>query len=167
MSESLGKKAERKIRQWLDKPEEGYSFDRIPDQLGGFYGGRNICDFTCFKSPYMFYIESKETEHDRFAFSAISDVQYNGLLQKSKIENCFGLVFVLFTAHQRCFIYRIEDIDKLQQSGKKSVNVTKVDKWTIPYVEVPAVPSKKLMLDYTGDLVQLVTRIEETSCTDM
>lgn len=165
MSESLGKKAEQKIRLWLDKPEEGYSFDRIPDQLGGFYGGRNICDFTCFKSPYMFYIESKETEHDRFAFSAISDVQYHGLLQKSKIENCFGLVFVLFTTYQRCFIFRIEDIDKLQRSGKKSVNVTKVDKWAIPYVEVSTVPSRKQLLDYTGDLVELVTETRQ-SCTD-
>ena len=156
MSTSLGKKAEQKIKIWLDKPEEGYSFDRIPDQLSGFYGGRNICDFTCFKSPYMFYIESKETEHDRFAFSAISDVQYAGLLKKSKIENCFGLVFVLFASYQRCFIFRIEDIDKLQQSGKKSVNVTKVDKWTIPYVEVPTVASRKQLLDYTGDLVELI-----------
>ena len=29
----LGKKAEAKIREWLDKPLEGYSFDRIPDQM--------------------------------------------------------------------------------------------------------------------------------------
>lgn len=156
MSTSLGKKAEQKIRQWLDKPELGYSFDRVPDQLGGFYGGRNICDFTCFKSPYMFYIESKETEHDRFNFSQISDVQYSGLLKKSKIENCFGLVFVLFTSHRRCFILRIEDIDNLVAKGKKSVNVTKVDKWEIPYVEVPTTISRKLLPDYSGDLVKLM-----------
>ena len=152
MSESLGKKAERKIKEWLDRPESGYSFDRIPDQLGGFYGGRNICDFTCFKSPYMFYIESKETEHDRFEFSRISEVQYCGLLRKSKIENCFGLIFVLFSTHKRCFIFRIEDIDKLVKSDKKSVNVKKIDKWTIPYAEVPTIPSRKQLLDYEGKL---------------
>lgn len=158
MSTSYGKKAEQKIRQWLNRPDLGYSFDRVPDQLGGLYGGRNICDFTCFKSPYMFYIESKETEHDRFAFSQISDVQYSGLLKKSKIENCFGLVFVLFATYKRCFIFRIEDIDEQIKTGKKSVNITKVNKWTIPYVEVPTVQSRKLMLDYTGDLVDLVTK---------
>lgn len=32
MSE-LGKQAEGKIRQWLNRPECGYSFDRIPDQM--------------------------------------------------------------------------------------------------------------------------------------
>lgn len=156
MVESLGKKAERKIKEWLDHPENGYSFDRIPDQLSGFYGSSNICDFTCFKSPYMFYIESKETEHDRFAFSAISDAQYAGLMRKSKIPNCYGLIVLLFSEYQRAFILNIQDIDDLIKSGKKSVNITKQDKWTIPYVEIPTVPSRKMLLDYTGDLVDLV-----------
>lgn len=166
MSTSFGKKAEQKIKEWLDKPEFGYSFDRIPDQLGGFYGGRNICDFICFKSPYMFYIESKETEHDRFEFSRISEVQYCGLLKKSKIENCFGLVFVLFSTYQRCFIFKIQDIDALIKSGKKSVNVKKIDKWNIPYIEVPTTSSRKRMLDYTGDIVELVTKGKQI-CTDI
>lgn len=161
MSASLGKKAEQKIKEWLDKPESGYSFDRIPDQLGGFYGGRNICDFVCFKSPYMFYIESKETEHDRFEFSRITDVQYAGLLKKSRIENCFGLVFVLFSSYKRCFIFRIQDIDSLVKSGTKSVNVKKVDKWKIPFAEIPTVPSRKQLLDYTGSIDSLVMRIKD------
>lgn len=156
MPASLGKKAEQKLKLWLDKPEEGYSFDRVPDQLGGLYGGRNICDFICFKSPYMFYIESKATEHDRFEFSRISETQYSGLMKKSTIKNCFGLVVVLFTSYQRCFIFKIEDIDELVKSGKKSVNVAKIEKWNIPYVEIPTVPSRKLLLDYEGDLIQLM-----------
>ena len=69
MAESIGKKAEHKIREWLDKPEEGYCFDRIPDPIGGYFGQKNICDFTCFKSPNMWYIESKATESDSFDFT--------------------------------------------------------------------------------------------------
>lgn len=152
MSRSTGKKAEDKIRSWLDRPDYGYSFDRVPDQLGGFYGGRNICDFTCFKSPYMWYIESKETEGDRFSFSMLSDTQYYGILEKSKIENVFGVVIALFTRHQRAFIFDIRDIDKSVQDGKKSVNINKIDSWAIPYIEIPTIPSRKQMLDYTGDL---------------
>ena len=159
MSESLGKKAEHKIREWLNRPEQGYSFDRIPDQLGGFYGGRNICDFTCFKSPYMYYIESKSTEHDRFAFNSLSDIQYNGLLDKSKIDKVYGLVIVLFINYQRAFIFRIEDIDEMMKTGKKSVNIKKIDKWAIPYVEIPTVQSRKMLLDYTGDFEELIQRI--------
>lgn len=157
-----GKEAEKKIRTWLDRPEDGYSFDRIPDQMNGFYGGRNICDFTCFKSPYMYYIESKETEKDNFAFRMITETQYNGLLEKSKIDNCFGLVIVLFTWYKRAFIFRIEDIDRYQEStGKKSLNIRKIDDWSIPYVEIDTIPSRKIMLDYSGDIEEhVVVRYE-------
>ena len=30
---SIGKKAEAKIKEWLDRPEDGYCFDRIFDQM--------------------------------------------------------------------------------------------------------------------------------------
>lgn len=30
---NIGKKAEAKVRKWLDHPEEGFCFYRIPDQL--------------------------------------------------------------------------------------------------------------------------------------
>ena len=63
MQDKLGKDAEAKITEWLDKPEEGYSFDRIYDQMTGFWGSSNICDFICFKSPYMYYIESTEDHY--------------------------------------------------------------------------------------------------------
>ena len=34
MSDSLiGKDAEKKIQEWLDRKEDGYSFDRIKDQM--------------------------------------------------------------------------------------------------------------------------------------
>lgn len=152
MAESIGKKAEKKIREWLDHPELGYSFDRIPDPIGGYFGQRNICDFTCFKSPYLWYIESKATEQDRFSFDMLTEIQYTGLLGKSRIENVFGIVIVLFVTYQRAFIFNIQDIDKLNQSGKKSLNIKKVDKWNIPYWEIPTIPSRKTMLDYKGDL---------------
>lgn len=29
----VGKKHEDKVKQWLDRPEDGYSFDRILDQM--------------------------------------------------------------------------------------------------------------------------------------
>lgn len=152
MAESVGKKAEKKIKEWLDRPEDGYSFDRIPDPIGGYFGQRNICDFICFKSPYFWYIESKATEHDRFDFSMLSEIQYYGLLEKSKISNVFGIVIVLFVTYQRAFIFDIRELEKLNQQGKKSLNIKKIDKWDIKYKEIQTIPSRKAMLDYIGDL---------------
>ena len=149
---SLGKKAEAKIREWLDRPEEGYCFDRIPDQMTGFYGSKNICDFTLFKSPNMYYIESKATWEDRFDFNMLTQTQHDGLLAKSNISNVFGIVIVLFASYKRAFIFDIRHIAKLESEGIKSLNIKKIDKWVIPYQEIQTVPSRKQLLDYTGDL---------------
>lgn len=152
----FGKVAEQRIRTWLDRPEDGYSFDRIPDQMNGFYMvSRNICDFGCYKYPNNFYIESKATVHDNFAFSQLTDVQRIGLRKKSKIKGCYGLVVVLFVAYKRAFIINIKDItdDSLEANlTTKSINIKKIDKWKIPYWEIETIPSRKEIREYTGEL---------------
>lgn len=165
MPKSLGKKAEERIQQWLDRPADGYSFDRIPDQMSGFYMiSRNICDFVCYKYPNVYYIESKETEHDRFTFNQLSDYQRNGLCWKSTIPGCYGVVIVLFTTYKRAFIFNIKDIVELTNPDNfditdpnasalkiKSLNIKKIDKWPIPYKEIQTIPSRKDLLEYTGE----------------
>lgn len=152
INDLLGKKAEAKIQKWLDLPEKDYCFDRIPDQVSGLYGSKNICDFDFYKYPYMYYIESKATYEDRFNFSMITEYQYDNLLKKSKLAGVFGLVIVLFASHKRAFILNIRDIDKLQtEQDQHSLNIKKIEKWGIPYVEIQTIPSKKELLDYTGE----------------
>ena len=152
MSEDLGKKAEKKIKEWLDRPQDGYCFDRIKDQMTGFFGSKNICDFTLFKSPNFYYIESKATTQDRFDFSMLTQTQHDEMLKKSKIDHVYGLVIVLFSEYQRAFILNIQDIKSLEDSGKKSLNIKKISKWSIPYAEIQTIPSRKYLLDYTGEI---------------
>ena len=159
--DGLGKKAETKIKQWLDHPEDGQCLYRIVDQMSGFYGSRNICDFFYFKSPYCAFIESKSTWHDRFDFSMISENQFNGLLEKSKINNVYGLVIVLFATYKRAFILNIEDIDRSIKSGNKSLNIKKLHKWKIPSIEIATIPSRKSLLDYKGELFELINQTED------
>ena len=99
----------------------------------------------------MYYIESKATWSDRFDFSMITDYQYKSLLQKSRIQNVYGVIIILFAAEQRAFIIDINEIDRLVKSGKKSINIKKIDKWNIKYNEIQTIPSRKVLLDYTGD----------------
>lgn len=149
--DDLGKKAEKKIYEWLNKPEQGYCFDRIPDQMTGFYGSKNICDFIWFKTPNMYYIESKATWSDRFDFSMITDYQFKGLLEKSKILNVYGIIIILFASEKRAFIIDINEINKLILTGKKSINIKKINKWKFKYKEIPTIPSRKVLLNYIGD----------------
>lgn len=158
MQDNLGKEAEKKIREWLDRPDDGYSFDRIPDQMTGQYGSKNICDFTCFRSPYYYYIESKATWGDRFDFSIISENQHSKMLEKSKICGVYALIIILFASHKRAFVLRIEDIDKLEKQGVKSLNIKKIDKWPIRYKEIKTKPNnRKKHLDYEGELEDYIT----------
>ena len=154
---NLGKKAEAKIRAWLDRPEDGYCFDRIPDQQTGFYGSTNICDFTLFRAPSLYYIESKATWGDSFPFSMLTDYQHDEMLKKSKIKGVSSFVIVLFASYQRAFILDIQDIEaQLQSKGRKSINIKKIDKWTIPYIEIPTISSKKQLLDYSKEFADTI-----------
>lgn len=153
-NDGLGKKAENKIKEWLDRPEEGYCFDRLPDQMTGFYGSSNICDFTLFKYPNYYYIESKATWEDRFDFSMISDYQYTHMLEKSKIDGVTCYVVVLYASHQKAFLLDIKDIAQAKLEGTKSLNINKIDKWSIPYLEIKTIPnSRKELLDYAKENV--------------
>lgn len=151
--DGLGKEAEAKVKEWLNRPDEGYSLDRIPDQLSGMIGSANICDFTCFKSPEMYYIESKATWEPRFDFSMISSTQFKGLMTKSTIAHCYGWIVVLFATYKRAFILDIRTINAIIQSGKKSINIDKISKWDFPYAEIETIPNnRKKHLDYTGEI---------------
>lgn len=151
IDDGLGKKAEAKIREWLDRPEEGYCFDRIPDQLSGFIGSKNICDFTLYKKPSMYYIESKATFHDRFDFSMLTEFQYTEMVKKSRIDGVKAVIIVLFASYKRAFIIDIREIERLINSGTKSLNIKKLSKWDCKWKEIKTVPSRKQLLDYTGE----------------
>ena len=164
--DKLGKAAEAKIKEWLDRPEDGYCFNRIYDQMTGFYlVSRNIADFYCYKKPNLYYIESKSTEQDRFDFSALSDTQRNGLRVKSEIPGVYGLVVVLFITYKRAFVFDIRDIADLVSAEMavlkiKSVNVNRIDQWNIPYKEIRTIPSRKQLWDYIGEIEEYLPHTE-------
>ena len=78
----------------------------------------------------------------------ITDNQHTKMLEKAQIEGVKSLVIVLFASHQRAFILDIRDIDELEKRGTKSINIKKIEKWTIPFIEIKTIPSRKALLDY-------------------
>lgn len=162
-NDGLGKAAEAKIREWLDRPDFGYSFDRIPDQLSGLYGSKNICDFTLFKYPEYWYIESKATWDARFSFDMITSYQLENMLKKSEIPHVHSIIIILFATQKRAFIIDIREIDKLLRSGIKSININKIQKWDelFKYVEIDTVPNnRKKLLDYTGEIDEYLNKMD-------
>lgn len=160
---TLGKKAEGKVREWLDLPESGHDFNRIPDQLSGFYGSKNICDFYMYKYPYMYYIESKASYNDNIPFSMITEYQRTEMFKRSKIFGVRSIVVFLYATYKRAFMLDIRDIQHQldDPKGAKSLNIKKIEKWPVPHVEILTVPSRKELLDYTGDIEELTSQLEE------
>lgn len=145
---NLGKKAEGKLKEWLNHPDDGFFFHRLPDQLTGLYGSTNPCDFFLYKSPNFYLIESKATYEDRFDFSMITDNQRQKMLESEKVNGVTSYVAVLFASYQQMFLIDIKDIVECEKSGKKSLNIKKISQWTTPYISVRTLPSRKQLLDY-------------------
>lgn len=85
MSINRGKQFEAVIKEAFERVP-GVSIDRLHDQTTGYVGSSNICDFIVYKEPYEYYIECKSVHGNRLPLSNITDIQWNGLLEKSKIE---------------------------------------------------------------------------------
>ena len=50
----------------------GVSIDRLHDQMTGFKGSTNICDFIVYKEPYEYYFECKAVHGNTLPFSNIT-----------------------------------------------------------------------------------------------
>ena len=89
MRQNRGKQFENVIRIAMEKVPE-VSVDRIHDQTNGFRGSQNICDFIVYRWPYIHYIECKSVHGNTLSFSNITETQWKGLLEKSKIPGVFA-----------------------------------------------------------------------------
>lgn len=106
------------------------SIDRLHDQTTGYKGSSNICDFIVYREPNEYYIECKTTHGVRLPFDNITDKQWNGMLEKSKIDGVFAGVIVWYVTLDRAFFATIQYLQKLKDEGKKSLKCPIVSKST-------------------------------------
>ena len=89
MPPNRGKQFEDVIREAFEKVP-GVSIDRLHDQTTHYKGSTNICDFIVYREPYEYYFECKSVHGNTLPFSNITETQWSGLLEKSKIEGVFA-----------------------------------------------------------------------------
>jgi len=148
MAENRGKKFENVIRKAFEKVE-GVSIDRLHDQTTGFAGSTNICDYIIYKKPFEYYVECKSVHgntlsihgtDEKHKYGNITNTQWEGLLEKSKIKGVFAGILcwwvdkdvTLFIPIQTLYIWRTQtevksvrydiyqkDLDVLKIDGKK------------------------------------------------
>lgn len=108
----------------------GVSIDRLPDPMAGYAGVKNICDFIVFKSPTQYYIECKScygntmsihSNDPKRKYGNITNNQWEGLLEKSKIPGVRAGILVWFIDHDETYWIDIRLLQKHRDKGYKSI----------------------------------------------
>lgn len=115
-----GKKFENVVREAFEKVPN-VSLDRIHDQTTRYKGSTNICDFIVYREPYEYYIECKSVHGASLPFSNITDAQWNGMLEKSKIQGVFAGVIVWYIDKDVTFFIPIYVLQHYKEVGFKSI----------------------------------------------
>jgi len=132
MAVNRGKRFEDVIRKSFERVE-GVSIDRLNDNTAGFKGIAGICDFIVYKEPYEYYIECKSVHGNTLSihsndpkhkYGNITNTQWEGLLEKSKIEGVFAGIICWWIDKDVTAFIPIWYLDYLKQNQKvKSINV--------------------------------------------
>lgn len=159
--QNYGKKFETLIRKALDIPEKAISIDRLPDPVGGYSGITNICDFTCYKFPFNYFLECKATHDNTLNFKhKITEDQWQGMLNKSKYFGCLAGVCVWFISYDVTVFVPIQELQRLKDEGKKSLNIKDLDTDLI-YFNIPGA-KKRVYFDYNGE--EFIKKLYDMCC---
>lgn len=149
MSNNKGKKFESIIKSAFSTCDD-ISVDRVNDPQAGYLGVKNICDFYVFRFPYLHYIECKTTMTSTLNFkSAITDTQWNGLLQKARIPGVAAGFVVWFQSYDLTVYASAHDLDMLRKQGKKSLSYRDVSAIHGCCAVIPC-KKKKVYFNYYG-----------------
>ena len=116
MTVNRGKEFEQVIKDaFLKVPD--VSVVRLPDPTQGYLGIRNISDFIVYKYPYQYFIECKSVHGNTLPFSNISDNQWQGMLEMSKIKGVVAGVMCWWIDKDITRFIPIETLEILKQTG--------------------------------------------------
>lgn len=104
----------------------GFDVNRVADNTAGYMGGRNICDFITYVYPHIFYFELKSTKGNTLPFSNITDNQYNGLIEKEKVEGAGAGIVVWYVEKDKTFFISADAMSSLVCQGYKSLHIDKL-----------------------------------------
>lgn len=121
MAKNRGKQFESVIRECFERVP-GVSIDRLHDQTTGFAGSTNICDFIVYREPYEFYFECKSVHGGTLPFRNVTDKQWEGLLEKSKIPGVFAGVICWWEDKDRTLFIPITTLEDMKNFGGKSLS---------------------------------------------
>ena len=150
MAENRGKAFENIIKKAFEKID-GVSIDRLHDQMTGYkVTSANICDFIVYKKPYEYYIECKSVHGNTLPFSNITQNQWNGLLEKSKIEGVFAGVICWWIDKDVTAFISIEELEECKRNNYKSIRYSHLPFNEDNFIDIVG-KKKRVFYDYDMD----------------
>ena len=146
MAVNRGKKFEQVIRESFERVP-GVSIDRLNDNTAGFKGIAGICDFIVYREPYEYYFECKSVHGNTLPFRNISATQWNGLLEKSKIEGVFAGIICWWIDKDTTLFLPIEELELAKQHGWKSIRYDIIQDSGVIVVEIKG-KKKRVFFEY-------------------
>lgn len=167
MAVNRGKEFEECIRKSFLKVSD-VSVDRLPDQMNGYKGGNNICDFIVYSYPYQYYIECKSvhgntlsiySNDEKRRYGNISNKQWEGLLEKSFVYGVVAGIICWWVDRGVTLFIDIRALETMRCSGYKSIRYDD-DKWTNLIFPLKGT-KKRVFYDYDmKDFLKTIERIK-------
>jgi len=146
MGINRGKQFEDAVKKAFSKVPN-VSIDRLMDPMAGYAGVRNICDYIIYKKPHEIYLECKSTHGNTLPFSNITQNQWEGLLEKSKIEGVIAGVLVWYIDHNVTYFVPITEFKRMKDEGAKSLHINHLNHEVVTHVFMPG-KKKRVLFEY-------------------
>lgn len=125
---SSGKRFENDFKKACKKYKE-YSVTRLYDNVGGYAGIKNICDYVFYAYPNIYYLELKSTKGNTLNWANITEHQWNGLMEEAGKEGVISGILVQYTDHDEHYFVDIRTCSMLKIKGKKSIHIKDAKKY--------------------------------------
>ena len=150
MAFNRGKQFEERVKKDFKKIPQTV-IERLPDQLSGYKGSKNVSDFIVYKYPNLFFIECKSTLGNTFPLSSLS--QYDELLKRKGIEGVRSGVMLWFIDHDVVCYVPIATFEKLKKDEKKSVNIKMLGTDEYRIIKIPS-KKKRVFLECDFEIMR-------------
>ena len=126
MAVNRGKQFEDVVREAFEKVPD-VSVDRLHDQTNGYLGSSNICDFIVYRRPFELYLECKSVHGNTFSihgkdekhkYGNITNKQWEGLLEKSKIKGVTAGVLIWWVDKDVTRFVTIQSLQRIRDYGE-------------------------------------------------
>lgn len=120
MAVNRGKDFEQVVRDSFEAVPDTTVY-RLHDDMSGFKGVKNPCDFLIYHRPILYAIECKATNKQSLPFTNITEYQWSELLKMGDVDGVIAGVMCWYVNYDRTVFLPIEFLEMLKQNGAKSI----------------------------------------------